>query len=408
MIQPFLGTNKTFIPTTQRKIAKKQIPQNTLSLDYIFEHDFHKHERVKKWIQYFTQKDRSRFQRFIDRGKPYKKMIESILQEEGLPTELYYLALIESGFYSSAKSHASAVGFWQFMSGTAKRFGLKVDRYTDERRDPIRSTLIAAKYLHKLYKVFNSWPLAVSAYNAGESRVMNGIIRHSERDYWKLCKMKGIPRETRNYLPKLMAAIIIGHDLEKFGFTVPSSEPHPELAAIWVPPAVSLLEVSRKANISYSTIQKYNAHLKRNITPPNRKKYRLWLPGNPNEKQLYQDLLGQSRHSLRQLVSKKSIHHKVRRGETLGLLARKYKTTITQIKRANHLRNNRIYRGQRLNIPGNNYIASMTKYKVKRGDNLFLVAKKFGTSISAIKKINNMRHSRIYAGQILTVKEFKR
>lgn len=176
---------------------------------------YQSHKDVKKWVYYFTQKNSRNFITTLERGFPYQEAIAKILCQYDLPPDLYYLALIESGFNPTIKSSANAVGFWQFMAGTGKRFGLNIDSHVDERRDPIRATEAAAKYLSSLHKVFNSWPLALAAYNAGENRVMNAIINYNTRDFWKLSEYSALPRETRQYVPKILAAIIVASKLNQ-------------------------------------------------------------------------------------------------------------------------------------------------------------------------------------------------
>ena len=150
-------------------------------------------DKVEKWINYFTKKDRDRFQRFLNRGEKYRKMIQAVLADQGIPTDLYYLAMIESGFSVKARSHASAVGVWQFIRATGRRYGLKIDYYVDERQDPMRSTIAASLYLKDLHLVFNSWYLAMASYNAGESRIMGSIMKQSSRDFWQLVRKNALP-----------------------------------------------------------------------------------------------------------------------------------------------------------------------------------------------------------------------
>src|SRR5690606_16029392 len=148
----------------------------------VFEIDANNPE-IQKWVKYFSEKDRKRFSHFLNRGEHYRDLIQATLESYSLPIELYYLAMIESGYVAHATSHASAVGAWQFMRSTGKRYGLYVDNYVDERRDPIRSTEAAAKYLTDLYNVFQSWELALAAYNCGENRVLRAVMQGKTRNF---------------------------------------------------------------------------------------------------------------------------------------------------------------------------------------------------------------------------------
>ena len=236
------------------------------------------HKDVDKWLKYFTVKDRERFQRFLNRGAKYSQLVHDTLKEEGVPAELYYLAMIESGFSTSARSWASAVGIWQFIRGTGRRYGLKINRYVDERKDPVRATRAAARYLASLYRVYQSWELAMAAYNAGEGRVLGAIMRGHTRDFWELSRKKLLPKETRNYVPKMMAAVKIGQNLNRYNFVSKNSNPYLKPAAVKVPAAVRLKDVAKIAGVSTSTITALNPHIRRGVTPPGKSAYTIWMP----------------------------------------------------------------------------------------------------------------------------------
>ena len=197
------GTSAAPFPTPK----KHQIP-------------FEFNKRVAEWISYFSQKDRERFQRFLDRAEPYREAVENILEENGVPSDLYYLGMIESGFVVQAKSHAKAVGVWQFMRPTGKLYGLGVDAYVDERKDPIRATEAAAKLMRDLYREFHSWYLAMAAYNAGLGRIRGAVKRGHSNDFWELVEKKVLPRETMDYVPKFLAARYIGENPDVFAFYI--------------------------------------------------------------------------------------------------------------------------------------------------------------------------------------------
>lgn len=182
--------------------------------------------RVEFWVNYFTGRGRPHFEKYLERSEYFIPYIRPILKQAGLPEDLVYLAMIESGFNNHAKSHAKAVGPWQFISATGKRYGLMVNWWVDERRDTRKSTLAAVEYLRELYSMFNSWELAAAAYNAGESKIARGIRRYGTRDFWALARHRFLRQETRDYVPKIMAAAIVAKNRTQFGFVAPRSEGH--------------------------------------------------------------------------------------------------------------------------------------------------------------------------------------
>ncbi len=364
--------------------------------------------KVQHWIEYFSKKDNERFQRFLNRGHFYREVVQTILEDNGLPSELYYLAMIESGFISSAKSSASAVGTWQFMSGTAKMYNLDIDRYIDERKDPIRSTEAASKYLIDLYNAFSSWELAISAYNCGEHRVLRAIMRGDSRDFWTLSEKNLLPRETRNYIPKFIAASIIASQPENYGFLDPMKldlEKYPDVQAADIPSPVKLKDISKLTGVSLKLLERVNPHLSHKMTHPMYKNYEIWFPTHAiNKLNSQQQLLVQRRVKNYKRPSR-SHYHIVRRGENLGSIARKYSNTVRHLKRVNGLRSSRIYAGQKLRVTARAYKSSgdAAFYFVKRGDTLSSIAKRYSININTLKKLNRIRGSIINIGQKLVV-----
>ncbi len=309
-------------------------------------------EPVQNWIRYFVEQDKERFERFLNRGQVYKKSIEKVLRGQNLPTSLFYVALIESGFMLHASSHAGAVGPWQFIRGTGRRFGLKINRYVDERSDPMRSTEAAARYLGALHKVFNSWFLSLAAYNAGESRVMNAILNTGTRDFWELSRLKALPPETRDYVPKFLAAMIISSNPRKYNLEV---RPSVELAqvAIEVPSPVSLPEVARHARVDLATLKALNPHLLRNMTSPFQNRSHLWFP---KDAQIDPEELGKIKPD-RKLARESQVildgpkYYMIKKGDTLFEVARKFSTKPAVLRRLNDLKSNRIKVGQKIKLP---------------------------------------------------------
>lgn len=390
-------------------------------------------EAVKKWIGYFTGRDRERFQRFLNRGETYRPMIMAVLRDQEIPPELYFQAMIESGFQVHAKSHAQAVGIWQFIKPTGKRYGLRINKTIDERRDPIRATIAASLYLRDLYNVFQSWYLAMAAYNAGEGRILNAIMKAKTRDFWEIARRRQLPSETMDYIPKFLAAAIIGHHPEKYGFSVPPSPESFQLASIQAPGGRSLPVLASALEVPLESLKEHNPHLLKQVTPADARSYRLWLPAAYSEKISVDQLamIPPSRTSLQDSDEVSSdpndpqgedkIVHRVRRGETLEKISQLYQVSISELKALNRMRSNKIFAGQKMMIAAATDVGSggkgsreageqlseakiqLIRYTVRPGDNLAQLAQKFGVSISEIKRLNRLRHHKIYAGQVLKV-----
>ncbi|SMC24546.1 membrane-bound lytic murein transglycosylase D [Desulfacinum hydrothermale DSM 13146] len=234
------------------------------------------HPLVDRYITYYTGKWKKGFQESLDRAWPYLPLMAEILDVMGVPTELVYVVLVESHFKGKARSWVGACGFWQLMPSTARSLGLRVDAYVDERLDPLRSTQAAAVYLRRFYDKFGSWELALAAYNAGPGAVRRALRRHGTSDFWTLRKKRALPRQTRFYVPKIMAAIRICRDLDRYGFQKPRYMPVWAYTTVWVRRPLSLSRVARWSGIPLRDIKRLNPALKRGRIPP--KGYRLRLP----------------------------------------------------------------------------------------------------------------------------------
>ena len=362
-----------------------------------------KNSKVQKWMDYFQKKDSERFQRALNRGFFYEKIVKKALRKHRLPVELYFLPLIESSYVSHAQSRSRAVGIWQFMKGTGKMYGLSVSRYVDERRDPLQATEAAMNYLKDLYTVFHSWELVLAAYNCGEHRVLRAIMKGDSRDYWVLSRKKLLPRETRNYVPKFMAAVILGEGVKKFGFQDPRElnlPTYPQVKSLNVPSPISLSKLSKVLDTPYSLISKINPHFKAKHTPVGHKEYKVWVPKESSLSVGQYRALKKSR--IKRSASSISFrdYHVVRGGDTLTSIARRYRTSVARIKRFNAMTSSRIYPKQKLAIIPS---ALNRFYHVRKGDNLTLIAGLFGVSIGHIKRKNNLNTSHIYIGQKLKI-----
>ncbi|MFC1608396.1 LysM peptidoglycan-binding domain-containing protein, partial [Candidatus Latescibacterota bacterium] len=371
-------------------------------------------ERVKKAIYFFQTNRRKEMTVWLARSGRYIPLLKSILDEEGMPHDLVYLSMIESGFNPKAYSRARCVGLWQFLYSTGRLYGLKYDEWKDERSDPVKSTRAAARHLNDLYNIYNDWNLAMAAYNCGPSRVTRQFNRNPDVDYWDMT----LPRETKSYVPFFMAALIISKEPELFGFeNIKYEEPY-EFDTAEVHPYTSLAKAAKCAGISLDELKKLNPELRKTRTPSGKNKYPLKVPKGSLEKFKTE----YAKLEVEKYVAPKVATYRVRSGDTLSGISDKFGVSVANLVRANNLKNkHRLRVGQRLNISGatrgtTTSTASSaqrtsptlkkgtTKYTVKKNDTLGIIAEKYKTSVSMLQSLNNMgRRTRIYLGQQILV-----
>lgn len=234
--------------------------------------------QVRAYLVYFSTERKEIFNRYLSRSTRYLPMIKEIFMEQGLPEDLAYLAMIESGFNPHAYSRASACGMWQFIRGTGLRYGLSIDSYLDERRDPEKATRAAANYLSDLYKQFGSWYLAAASYNCGEGRVQKELDQSNHKNFWELSDNQCLPNETKNYVPQMIAATIIAKNPEKFGFKKVPYLPPLQYEKVKVDEPTSLRAAAVAVNVPLEELQLLNPALRRGVTPPDAGSYTLNLP----------------------------------------------------------------------------------------------------------------------------------
>jgi hypothetical protein len=236
-----------------------------------------------KWVNYFASRGRSFLNTYLIRSGRYAPLMGRILEENGLPKDLIFLAMAESGFANHAKSRARAVGPWQFMKRTALHYGLKIDYFVDERRDPIKASYAASRYLKELHANFGSWELAAAAYNAGEGKIARALRKSDGENFWDISKGRYLKRETKNYVPKIMALAIIGKNLSVFGFEELSFDSPLEFEVVKVRPLTDLYRVSQVSGLDFQEIKRWNPELIKSMTPPNGE-YALRFPPGAGEK----------------------------------------------------------------------------------------------------------------------------
>jgi hypothetical protein len=303
-------------------------------------------DKVKSFIDLFQTKADSYFTKSLARSQAYEGMMKKILREKNLPEELFYLALIESGYNPYAQSRAKATGIWQLMNRTGKRYGLKVDKWVDERRDPEKSTYAAAEYLKDLYEMFNCWYLAAAGYNAGEGKVLQAMKRAKSQDFWEISKHRFLKRETKQYVPRFLAAMIIAQDPEKYGFS--NIDYHPPLVyeKVAVPPGTRLDRIARAAETNLEQIRALNPALRRDKTPPHPASFEINLP--PGKKEVFERNFSR----VFKLDPRTARKHRVRRGETLWQIAKKYRVDLQEICEGNEITPKTILRpGDTLLLP---------------------------------------------------------
>ncbi len=372
-------------------------------------------EAVDRWIEFFAVRAHDRFATYLRRAGRYEDMIRTRLRAAELPEDLLYLAMIESGMNPNAYSRAHAAGMWQFIRGTGRRYDLQIDYWIDERRDPFKATDAAIAHLGDLYEEFGSWYLAAAAYNAGAGRVSRGIKRTGSTDFWDLADARVLRSETRNYVPKLVAAAIIAKNPEKYGFDDVVPEPPLQFETVEVPDATSFDVLADAAGVSEDVIRMLNPQFPRRVTPPEQA-VELRVPVGTAEPfaVAYAQVPASERVTW--------LEHRVQRGETLGHIAGRYGTSVSAIRAANNYVNpKRLQIGQKLIIPRSGTSATRVAsaapatgsssagtgpltVTVQRGDTLWAISRRYNVSTTQLMRINGLDSSRIHPGDRITVR----
>jgi len=405
--------------------------------------------KVEQWVDFYSNRGSKVFTNWLRRSVQYMDMVKDILRSEGVPEELAYLILVESGFNLQARSWAHAVGPWQFILGTAKLFGLKVDPWIDERCDPEKSTVAAARYLKHLYTLFDSWPLAIAAYNSGEGTVKRALQKQNTRDFWRL----RLPRQTTEYVPQFMAALEVASDPEKYGV---ATEVPPAVAfeEVLVRGSVDLKKISQICEAPLETVKLLNPSFRRTKSPPRRGGIKVRVPAGTAtgyisalavdgitaemKPPVQFGQLGQyslpgsgaaTSSGIGSVVDPKAwadesdadeelyITYKVRKGDSLYRIARNFGTSVQEIEEYNDISRKHIIKpGQRLYVPRDNVklagepstrsVRRLAKLEhiVRRGDTLYGIARAYGVKVQDIVKWNNLDSARlIRIGQKLVI-----
>ena len=366
-------------------------------------------KKVVRLINYFTgRRGRNTFKRTIERSGAYRAMIERVLEQEGVPLEIFHLAQAESGFRPKAVSRARAKGMWQFISYTGRQYGLRRNKYMDERYDPELATRAAARHLKDLHIEFNDWYLAMAAYNGGPNRVRRGIKSSGSRDYWELSRRRFLRRETRNYVPIILAMTYVAKNDWLYESTEFDWAPPLRYDTVEIESEIHIDLIAEITDINPATIRELNPALLRSATPP--MDYRLRLPHGSGA--AFEREIALIPHDKRLAWRR----YQVKAGDTVAGLAGKFNVKSAAIAELNGIEGDIVPAGLRLTIPGRKravkyyysgaggfLVGGSGRYQIARGDTLGGIARRYGTSVARLKQWNGLSNSRIIAGRYLIV-----
>jgi membrane-bound lytic murein transglycosylase D len=409
------------------EVATLALPEPTVETKAVVEADLattkhdlpiENNERVQSFIELFQGNLHDFMQESLHRSAKYLPMVQEVFRSESLPLDLAYLAIVESGYKTNALSRVAARGIWQFMPATGKEYGLDQDWFIDERSDPEKATRAAAQYLKSLNNLFDGdWNMAMASYNAGPGRLQRAVKQSKIADYWELTETsKYLPKETRNYVPMIMAAVLIAKNPQAYGFEAPSA-PALTFDRVTVPDALDLRTVAEWTGTTIEDIRDLNPELRRTTTPIGT--HDLKVPAGMAP--VVEGKLASAAPSLFAQFAR----YKAKAGESLATIARRFQVTKTDLAAANNLRTtSKLKSGQSLLIPrvvttalsapaapashtATSSEHSPTTYRVKQGDTLSAIARQFDTTVNELKKWNSLTTDSISVGDRLTIQRNK-
>jgi membrane-bound lytic murein transglycosylase D len=359
-------------------------------------------DQVAGYINYFSNRGRGVLERGLARSGMYEGMIHRVLKEEGVPQDLIYLAQAESGFHPLAVSRAGARGMWQFMGSRAKGYGLERSWWVDERQDPEKATRAAARHLKDLYAEFGDWYLAMAAYNSGPGTVQSAVKRTGYADFWEMYRRNVLPKETRNYVPIIVAVTIMAKNPEQYGLQDVVREKPVSYDIVKIDYPIDLRLAAECVDATPSDLQELNPSLLR-LTTPKDQEFELHLPAGKKTEFL---------SAVAEIPVDKRVwwrYHQVQSGETLAAIARTYHTTAKAIAEANNLDGGPLDTETKLIIPiapgktadTTTYARVITRYKVRKGDTIASVAEEFGVSEKALRGWNRLKGESLAGHKVL-------
>ncbi len=443
------NTSYGYVPEVDYSLVEQRL--NTLSINT--QMAFRINETVKTYIDYYALKRRNYTLKLLAKQHLYFPLFEKHMKEFGIPEQLKYLSIVESALNPKALSRAGALGLWQFMPATGKMFGLHGNSFVDERMDPEKATIAACKYLKFLYESFdNNWELALASYNCGPGAVARAIRRSGgQRDFGAIYNY--LPRETRNYVPIFTAVTYIMTYAEEHNLIQHQPEYNIESEVVYMNQNINLKDFAKKINVCYDDLTEMNPELKKGFVHYTMRNYALHIPADRIDYYLENrnEILGTSSKAIDNAVAKKinyventdKIHHKIKYGESLGTIAHRYGVTTAQLKTWNNIQGNVIHAGRNLVInrktkkavaqpqaelaKADNSVkakpnakiddseienkaeeakkVTATHHKIKKGESLNMIAKKYGTSVANLKKWNNLSSEKIHPNTDLVLNE---
>lgn len=378
---------------------------------------------VKRFLEYYRGKGKRTFLRYWQRGERFMPLVKRILRKERLPEDLAYLPILESGYWATALSHSRALGYWQFIKSTARLYGLRIDPWVDERMDIEKSTKAAAHYLKELHARLGSWELAIAAYNAGPISIERAIKKTGSRDFWVLAHSHYLRKETKEYVPRFMAILLLVHNPNLYGLSAPDPPPPLTYEVVKVKGMVNLKSLASLSGLSYHTLRKLNPALKHWVTPPG-PPYPLKVPVGTGKR--VARIVSNPRYAgilypVPDRHGNKWIKHRLTRGESLYLLAKEYGVPLSTLVAVNGIRNPRLIRsGKVILIPASiNLWAKRRRirrikrkvqkrrgeaiYVVQEGDSLWSIARSFSVGVRDLKRRNGLKGNRIKPGETLVI-----
>ena len=388
-------------------------------------------ERVQSFVNYFTVRDRNYTREVLRRKNLYFPIFEKYLEKYGIPDQLKYLSIVESGLRPEARSRVGAEGLWQFMPSTGRMYGLNQSWYVDERRDPEKATEAACKYLKQLYNMFDDWELALAAYNTGPGNVRKAIRRSGyKKDFWGIYNY--LPRETRSYVPQFVAVLYTIEYAEEHNLYSENPAHAWETDTVLISQFVSLKALAKELNMCEDELRLLNPELKRRAIPEDAKHYPLLIPVDKSDflaanrvgildsagsKEIQKAFIAQVQKTSGSTYGRTKTTYRVRSGDVLGAIAQRHGVGLSELRRWNNIRGSRIYPGQKLTIWAKGSrprlasrstrpqsIPSSKVHLVQPGDSLWEISRQYqGLSVAKIKQWNNLKSNSIKPGQKLII-----